>query len=206
MADKRRQVVLLVHVQADFTQLRGGTLAVPGTGKEYLERVIAQTREFQQAGLPVVATRDWHPADHVSFASSHPGAKPFEAIRIGEREQVLWPDHCVQDTPGAEILVPADVIATIVSSGYEREYESYSGFSSDGGTDTGLRGALEGLRAEELIVYGLATDYCVQATVMDALELGYAVIVELGLCRGITEEGVHSSVNRMATAGARIQP
>lgn len=197
--------MVLVHFQADFTELHQGTLPVPGTGKEYVDFVVKRTTERKAAGIPIVATRDWHPPDHVSFASNYPDRKPFEVIRIGERDQVLWPEHCVQESPGAQILVPSELITTTVSSGYEREHESYSGFRSDGGTDTELKAVLDGLGAEELIIYGLATDYCVRATVIDALEHRYSVVLDLGLCRGITEEGIRASVDEMARVGAQIR-
>lgn len=204
MTSKQRQAVVLVHFQADFTELHNGALPVPGTDATYVDLVVKSTAEFHEKGIPIVATRDWHPADHISFASNHPGRNPFEVIRIEDREQVLWPAHCVQETPGARILIPAEMITVVVSSGYEREFESYSGFRSDGGTDTGLKRVLDDLGAQELIIYGLATDYCVRATVLHALEAGYSVILEERLCRGITEQGVRSAIEEMAQAGARI--
>ena len=127
------QAVIVVDVQADFTEYRNGALAVPDTGQDYVENTVEATRNFKNSGLPIFATRDYHPVDHVSFFTSHPGQKALDVIRIGDREQVLWPPHCVQETPGAEILIPPDLITAVISTGDRSEFESYSGFRDDGG-------------------------------------------------------------------------
>ncbi len=205
MSDRGTQAVIVVDVQADFTEHRNGALAVPGTGPDYLKQVVKRTREFKEKGLPILATRDYHPADHVSFFTSHPGKKPLDVIKIQDREQVLWPPHCVQGTPGAEILVPSDLITAVVSTGDRTEFESYSGFRDDGGRDTGLKRLLEEYGAKNLIIYGLATDYCVAATVLHALEEHFNVTLLLGLSRGITPEGTRKAVEEMKAAGATIE-
>jgi nicotinamidase/pyrazinamidase len=205
MSDMGTQAVIVVDVQADFTEYRNGALAVPGTGPDYLKQVVDRTREFKGKGLPILATRDYHPADHVSFFTSHPGKKPLDVIRIEGREQVLWPPHCVQGTPGAEILVPSDLITGVVSTGDRTEFESYSGFRDDGGRDTGLKGLLEEYGARSLIIYGLATDYCVCATVLHALEESFDVRLLLSLSRGITPEGTRTAIEGMKAAGARME-
>jgi len=197
-------VVIVVDLQADFTELHNGALAVPDTGQDYVRDVIERTREFKREGIPVVATRDWHPADHVSFFTGHPGAKPFDVVRVGEVDQTLWPPHCVRGTPGAEILIPPDLITEIISTGSRREYDSYSGFRDDGGADTGLRATLEKLGGKKLMLYGLATDYCVRATVIHALEEGFEVTLDLGLSRGITSESTKEAVDEMKRVGAVI--
>jgi len=205
MSDIRTQAVIVVDVQADFTEHRNGALAVPGTGLDYLEQVVARTRKFKEEGLPILATRDYHPADHVSFFTSHPDKKPLDVIRIQDREQVLWPPHCVQGTPGAEILVPPDLITAVISTGNRTDFESYSGFRDDGGHDTGLKGLLEEFGAGSLIIYGLATDYCVCATVLHALEENFDVTFLLDLSRGITLEGTRTAIEEMKAAGAKIE-
>jgi nicotinamidase/pyrazinamidase len=196
--------VVVVDIQADFTEYREGSLAVPGTGKDYIELVSNRTREFKERGLPVVATRDYHPADHVSFFTSHPGSQPFQVIRAENREQVLWPPHCVQETPGAEILLPSDLITAVISKGSERMQESYSGFRDDSGRETGLKALLNDLRVTNVVLYGIATDYCVRFTTLHALEQGFAVTVLLGLSRGVMAEGTRAAVEEMKARGAII--
>jgi len=204
MLKEDTDAVIVVDMQADFTELHNGALAVPKTGRDYVLDVIERTREFKREGIPVVATRDWHPADHVSFFTSHAGAKPLDVVRVGEVDQTLWPPHCVQGTPGAEILIPADLITEVISSGSRREYDSYSGFKDDGGADTGLKATLEKLGAKRLMVYGLATDYCVRATVIHALKEGFEVTLDLGLSRGISSETTQAAVDEMKRFGAVI--
>lgn len=205
MDGRASKAVVVVDVQADFTEYRSGALAVPDTGQDYVEAVTEATRNFKNSGLPIFATRDYHPADHVSFFTSHPGKKPFDVIRIGDKDQVLWPPHCVQDTPGAEILIPPDLITAVVSTGDRSEFESYSGFRDDGGRESGLKRLLQDVGAKELTVYGLATDYCVRATVLHAMEEGFGVTLLAGLSRGITPEGTREALEEMQAAGAKIE-
>ncbi|MBI5250254.1 MAG: isochorismatase family protein [Desulfomonile tiedjei] len=201
----KARAVIVVDVQADFTQYCSGALAVPDTGRDYVAATIKATKDFKKSGLPILATRDYHPADHISFFTSHPGKKPLDVIRIGDRDQVLWPPHCVQDTPGAAILIPSELITAVVSTGDRSEFESYSGFRDDGGRDTGLKELLEKVGARNLIVFGLATDYCVKATVLHALEDGFRVTLVSGLSRGITPEGTEAALAEMEAAGAEIK-
>lgn len=205
MQNHTPEAVVAVDVQADFTEFRNGSLVVPGTDRDYVDRVIEGTRVFKEQGLPIVATMDHHPPDHVSFFTNHPGAKAFDVIRVGDLEQVLWPPHCVQGTAGAEILIPSELITSVVQTGCRREYDCYSGFRDDGGTETGLKALLDDLGARRLIVYGLATDVCVRATVLHALEDGYQVRLVLDLCRGITPEGTREAVDEMRLKGASIE-
>ena len=205
MSDREAQAVIVVDLQADFTEFRNGTLAVPGTGSDYVEQVVARTREFRGKGLPILATRDYHPPDHVSFFTLHPGKQPLDVIKIQDREQVLWPPHCIQGTPGAEILLPPDLITAVISTGNRAEFESYSGFRDDGGRDTGLKGLLQEYGTRSLIIYGLATDYCVSATVLHAREESFDVTLLLDLSRGITPESTRKAVEEMRAAGARIE-
>jgi nicotinamidase/pyrazinamidase len=204
MSPNRPAAVIVVDIQADFTEYRNGSLAVPGTGEDYIDLVLSRTREYKKRGLPILATRDFHPPDHVSFFTNHPGAKPFQAIRVGNREQVLWPPHCVQGTPGAEILLPRDLIATIISKGDKRTQESYSGFRDDSGRETGLKALLHDMGATSFILYGIATDYCVRATTLHALEEGFAVTVPLGLSRGVTSDGTRAAVEEIRARGATV--
>jgi nicotinamidase/pyrazinamidase len=205
MAKGNSRAVIVVDFQADFTELHEGALAVPGTGRKYVDEVIARTSDFKKRSLPIIATRDYHPADHISFYTSHPGAKPMDVIETHGHEQVLWPPHCVQGTPGAEILLPPDLITAVVSTADQPDAESYSGFRDDLGRDTGLKHILEELGVTDLIIYGLATDYCVQATVMHAREEGYEVTLVKSLSRGITPEGTDEAVEGMKAAGVKIE-
>jgi nicotinamidase/pyrazinamidase len=204
MSGAKQQVVIVVDFQADFTELRKGALAVPDTGQDYVEEVIASTRRYKEQGLPILATRDYHPLNHISFYTRHEGKKAFDVIEVSGRKQVLWPPHCVQGTDGAKILLPSELITAVVSTGEDADFESYSGFRDDAGRDTGMKALLEGMGAAELIVYGLATDYCVRATVLHALEEGYAVVLISRLSKGITPESTRAALEEMQAAGAVI--
>jgi nicotinamidase/pyrazinamidase len=198
-------VVVVTDVQADFTEYGHGTLPVPRTGKDYVDEVVIRTRRYSEAGLTIVGIRDYHPADHISFFTNHPGHKALDVVRVDDREQVLWPPHCVQETRGAEILVPADLFAACVSKGTRRDFDSYSAFKDDGGHDTGLKKLLQEMGAKRLIIYGLATDYCVRATVLHALEEGFSATVVAGLSRGITPESTQAALDEMRSKGATIE-
>jgi nicotinamidase/pyrazinamidase len=174
-----RIALIVVDVQLDF--LPGGALAVPGG-----ERILAPVAELMASGRfrDIVATQDWHPRDHVSFASQHPRRKPYELIELYGREQVLWPDHCVAGSPGAALhpALPWDTARAIVRKGMDRTIESYSGFrnSYDANGErppTGLAGYLRELDVTGIYVCGLARDYCVRATAEDAAGLGFATTV-----------------------------
>lgn len=196
--------VLVVDIQADFTEFRDGSLAVPGTDKEYIDLVISRTQKYKNEGLPIVATRDYHPQDHISFFTSHPGKQPFEPVVLKDKEQVLWPPHCVQGTPGVEILLPADLITSIISKGHEVGQESYSGFRDDAGRETGLIDLLRVLGAKHLIIYGIATDYCVRDTTRHALEAGFTVSVIVGLSRGVSPDTTKAAIEEIKALGATI--
>ena len=131
--------VIVVDVQADFTELKSGALAVPGTDAQYLDTVEKETQRFLDQGLPVYFTQDWHPADHVSFFANNPGTEPFQKIEIEKgRPQVMWPPHCVQNTPGADILINIKGPVETVEKGTNSKLDSYSGFFDDGGYKTDL--------------------------------------------------------------------
>jgi nicotinamidase/pyrazinamidase len=197
--------VIVVDVQADFTELKSGALAVPGTDAQYIKDVKKETRRYQNQGLPVYFTLDWHPADHISFYSNNPGTEPFQEIEIEEgRTQVMWPPHCVQNTAGSEILIQTEEPAGTVETGANPKFDSYSGFIDDGGNKTDLDRLLRRDGIKKLIVYGLATDYCVKHTVLDALEFGYQVELREDLCRGLASETSESALQEMKAKGATI--
>jgi nicotinamidase/pyrazinamidase len=195
--------VIVVDVLADFTELKSGSLAVPGTDAQYINAVQRSTQRFLQQGLRIYFTQDWHPADHVSFYTNNPDTQPLQVIEINGRSQVMWPPHSVQGTSGAEIVVTVSAAAKTVRKGTDPRFDSYSGFADDGGHKTQLDSLLRKDGIQKLIIYGLATDYCVKATVLDALEAGYQVELVLDLCRGISPETTAEAIEEMKERGAK---
>jgi nicotinamidase/pyrazinamidase len=185
--DKKRSALLVVDVQPDF--LPGGSLPVGG-GDEIVSP-IADLMEADLFGL-IVATQDWHPPEHVSFASNHPGRTPFEKIELYGHEQILWPDHCVQGTAGADLdrRISWARAAAIIRKATNATTDSYSAFRNNwdpkgNRTPTGLAGYLKDRGAEEIFICGLARDFCVRWTAEDALQEGFRVNVIWDLCRSI---------------------
>jgi nicotinamidase/pyrazinamidase len=188
-----REVLIIVDVQRDFCP--GGSLAVPD-GDVIVPLVNNLARRFPH----IVLTQDWHPPGHSSFASAHPGHQPFETIDVAYGEQTLWPDHCVQGTDGAAFHPGLDLpqVELIIRKGYHPGIDSYSAFrENDRQTLTGLAGYLRERGFERVTLCGLATDYCVFFSAIDAREVGFATTVELAACRGIDLDG---SLARAMTA------
>lgn len=197
-----RRALILIDLQYDF--MPGGALAV-ARGDE----VVAVANRLMRSHDLVVATQDWHPADHKSFASQHEGKEVGEVIDLDGLPQVMWPDHCVQGTRGARIVEELDTrqIAAIFRKGMDPEIDSYSGFYDNGHRrSTGMAGHLRELGVETLDVMGLATDYCVKYTVLDALEEGFAVNLVLEGCRGVGlgPTDIEQAIEQMRDAGASI--
>ncbi len=179
------RLLLVVDLQNDFCP--GGALAVAG-GDEVVPVINKLSRRFSH----VVLTQDWHCEDHLSFASSHPGKKPLDRVKLSYGEQTLWPDHCVERTPGAEFhpKLNLDHCELIVRKGYHRDIDSYSAFfENDRKTPTGLTGYLRERGLTRLFIAGLATDFCVAYTALDARRLGFEVTVIEAGCRGIDVDG-----------------
>ena len=202
MLRKNVRALLVVDVQNDFCP--GGSLAV-----EAGDEVVPIINRVLPAFPLVVATQDWHPPDHVSFASSHPGRQPLDRIDVDGMAQVLWPDHCVQGTRGAELHPRLDVtrVGLLLRKGMRRGLDSYSAFfENDHRTDTGLRHYLKGLGVREVVVCGLATDYCVFSSAMDARRLGFQVSLLADACRGVNfpDGSVAQAVAAMEKAGVRL--
>lgn len=195
-----KKALILIDVQPDF--LPGGALAVPG-GDDILQPI----GELAQFFDTIVATQDWHPAGHKSFASSH-GADPFSTTEMSYGTQVLWPDHCVQGTRGAELALPPSVrekVQLILRKGMNPEIDSYSAFlENDQVTTTGLAGWLREKGVEEIVLAGLALDYCVAFSALDAIKLGFQVSLCVDACRGIAEETIESQVKAMGGSGVRF--
>ena len=178
-------VLIVVDVQNSF--LPGGSLAVP-RGNEVVPVINDLAKRFAN----VVLTQDWHPAGHRSFASSHPGKKPFDKITLDYGEQILWPDHCVQGTEGAHLCRDLDLAHAqlVLRKGCHMNVDSYSAFiEADGKTTTGLCGYLRERGIDSVYVCGLATDFCVAWTALDARNLGFAAEVIDDACRAIDTQG-----------------
>lgn len=167
------KALIIVDMQNDF--MPGGALAVP-EGDLIIDRI----NELQNKFELIVATQDWHPANHKSFASQHEGKNPFDVIELNGLQQTLWPDHCIQGTPGANLHQDLNTnrIEAIFRKGTNPEIDSYSGFFDNGRKkNTGLHGYLQDRKVDAVYVCGLAADYCVYYTAMDALSLGYSTSI-----------------------------
>ena len=195
------KALIVVDVQNDFCP--GGALAVAG-GDEIVPMVNAMAGQFGH----VVLTQDWHPAGHSSFASTHPGRQPFEAVDMAYGAQTLWPDHCVQGTKGADFHPGLDVTAAqlIIRKGFRAAIDSYSAFfENDRTTPTGLAGYLKERGISDLTFVGLATDYCVAYSALDAMRLGFSATVRLDACRAIDLGGSLDAMKKeMAAAGVTL--
>ena len=177
--------LLVVDVQNSF--MPGGSLPVPD-GDAVVPAVNRIARSFHN----VVLTQDWHPAGHISFASSHPGKQPFDVIALPYGKQVLWPDHCVQGSEGAAIHSGVDIphAQLIIRKGFNPLVDSYSAFiEADRISKTGLDGYLASRGITRVYIAGLATDFCVAWTALDARKLGFDAIVIEDACRGIDTQG-----------------
>ena len=179
------RVLLVVDIQNDFCP--NGALAVAG-GDEVVSVINKLSRRFAH----VILTQDWHCVDHLSFASSHPGKRPFDQVDLPYGQQILWPDHCVQRTLGAEFHPRLDVAhcELVIRMGYHRDIDSYSAFfENDRQTPTGLAGYLRERGLTRLFLVGLATDFCVAYSALDARRLGFEVTVIEAGCRGLDVGG-----------------
>lgn len=196
------KALILVDIQNDF--LPGGPLGVAGG-----DRVTpVANRLMGKYGL-VVATQDYHPADHLSFASQHPGKRPGDVIELDGLTQILWPDHCVEETIGAELdpMLDTSRVAKIFTKGTDRAVDSYSGFFDNGRRHaTGLEDYLKGKGVTEVSILGLATDYCVKFTALDAVSLGFNAELILEGCRGInlTPGDIDRAIEEMKAAGVKV--
>jgi nicotinamidase-related amidase len=197
-----REVLLIVDVQNDFCP--GGALAVP-RGDEIVPAVNRLAAEFTH----VILTQDWHPRGHASFASSHPGKQPFDAVDLSYGVQILWPDHCVQGTRGAAFHPGLDVphAELVLRKGFRSTIDSYSAFrENDRRTPTGLANYLRERGFERITVCGLATDFCVFYSAIDGRESGFEINVVPGACRGIDMDGsLARAMRSMSEAGVTIR-
>ena len=195
-----KKALIVIDVQNDFCP--GGALAVSGG-----DEIVSGINDLMDAFDAVILTQDWHPAGHSSFASSHEGKAPMALIDMPYGPQVLWPDHCVQGTKGADfhpdLKTHADLI---IRKGYNPDIDSYSAFyENDHETPTGLEGYLRTRGLTELTLVGLATDFCVNYSAVDGAKLGFDVTVRTELCRGIDFDGsLSAALDGMTAAGVRV--
>ena len=196
------RALILVDIQNDFVP--GGALAVAEG-----DRIVPVVNRLQEQFDLIVATQDWHPANHGSFASQHPAKKPGDVIDLNGLPQVLWPDHCVQHTHGAEFHPDLDMqrVAKIFQKGIDPEIDSYSGFFDNGHRrGTGLAEYLKSANVDEVFVCGLATDYCVKYTALDARQLGFKTTLVADASRGVNLEpgDVDAAIDQMRAAGVAV--
>jgi nicotinamidase/pyrazinamidase len=196
------KALIIVDVQNDFCP--GGALPVP-EGDGVVEVINRIQPEFDL----VVATQDWHPTDHGSFAANHPGHRPGELIELAGLPQILWPVHCVQNTPGAELHPRLDRsrIARVFCKGMNPNVDSYSGFFDNGRRQgTGLAEYLKAHGVTDVYVCGLATDYCVKATALDAVALGFKTHLLEEACRGVElrEGDVRQAIEEIRRQGVAM--
>lgn len=196
--------VVVIDIQGDFTKWKQGSLAVPGSNEDYVRKVEAATRKLKDLGVPVFGTQDWHPPDHVSFATSHPGKKPFETIMVDGKNEVLWPPHCVQGTENARVLLDNNLFLAIVKMSQDPTVENYSAFKDGRGTKTELDTVLGINGVNKIIIYGIATEYVVRATALDLLAAGYKPLVIEELCRGVSRDTTASAVDEMKRLGITV--
>ena len=196
------KALIVIDVQNDFCP--GGALAVPD-GDSIVAGINAVMAEFPT----VLLTQDWHPAGHSSFASSHKGAAPYDVINMPYGPQVLWPDHCIQGGIGAQFHpdLQVDRADLILRKGHNPEIDSYSAlFENDHETPTGLQGYLRSRGITQLTMVGLALDFCVNFSAVDAAKAGFDVCVDTALCRAIDLNGsLIAAISGMESAGVKLQ-
>lgn len=196
------KALILVDIQPDF--MPGGSLAVEG-GHE----VVPVANRLAEHCELVFATQDWHPPDHTSFAGNNPGHEIGEVVEHKGLEQIMWPDHCIQNTPGAELHedLDRDAITRVYRKGMDRDLDSYSGFYDNGHRNaTGLGDELKRRGVDEVYILGLATDVCVKFTALDAARLQFRTFVVIDGCRGVelNEGDIEKAIAEMRDAGAEM--
>lgn len=196
--------VIVTDIQGCFTTWKNGSLAVPGSDEIYVKSVEVATRRLKEEGFFIVATQDWHPPDHVSFASNHPGKKPYDTIEIFGRVQVLWPVHCVQGTEDARLLIDSSLFDAIVRKAQDPRIDSYSALKDDSGTKTGLDAIFHERGVTSTVIFGIATDYCVKATAIDLVRAGFKVVAVEQLCKGVTPETSAQALKQMQEEGVTL--
>lgn len=202
MLNRTDTALIVIDVQNDFCP--GGALAVADGDK-----VIQPINQMISAAHTTVLTQDWHPSNHQSFASMHAGKKPFEMVTMPYGEQVLWPQHCIIGSNGADFHseLNQDDAHMVIRKGFRAEIDSYSAFfENDHQTVTGLDGYLKAREIDKVVICGLATDFCVAFSALDAVRIGYEVHVILPACRAIDLDGsLEAQLSAMQEAGIHIE-
>lgn len=198
----KKKALIMVDLQNDFCA--GGSLAVPGG-----DEVIALANRLQACFTEVIATQDWHPANHTSFAANHPGHEVGDIISIQGMPQILWPEHCIQGQKGSAFHDELSLTAAtkVFQKGIDKDIDSYSAFFDNAQKrSTGLADHLQHLGIDEVYILGLATDYCVKFSALDAAELGFDVYVIQDACRGVNLKAndVDSAISEMKAAGIAV--
>ncbi|WP_227269013.1 bifunctional nicotinamidase/pyrazinamidase [Roseobacter weihaiensis] len=197
-----RQALIVIDVQKDFCP--GGALAVPEG-----DAIVPGINNLMAKADAVILTQDWHPAEHSSFASSHAGKSPYDRVEMPYGSQVLWPDHCIQGSVGAQFHpdLQTDKADLVIRKGYNPAIDSYSAFfENDHATPTGLEGYLRTRGIDEVTLVGLALDFCVNFSAVDAAKLGFCVTVREDLCRAIDLDGSLAAARAgMETAGVTLE-
>ncbi|MDH7494247.1 MAG: bifunctional nicotinamidase/pyrazinamidase [Candidatus Saccharicenans sp.] len=194
------KALIVVDLQNDF--LPGGSLAVPRG-----EEIIPVVNRIQEKFELVVATQDWHPRNHLSFASNHPGKNIYDTVMLGGLEQVLWPDHCLQGEKGAQLAKAFDDrrVEAIFRKGTDPEIDSYSGFFDNGRKkSTGLGAYLKGRGVQQVYVCGLAAEFCVLYTALDAIELGFETYYIEDATRALSHEGFKQAREQVLRQGGKL--
>jgi len=194
-------LLIVTDLQNDFCA--GGALAVPGA-----DELVPAINRLAERFAHVVLTQDWHPPGHQSFASSHPGRRPFETVQLAYGEQILWPDHCLQNSHGAALHPQLDIphAELILRKGYRAAVDSYSAlYENDRCTPTGLTGYLRERDLKRLFLCGLATDFCVYYTALDARLAGFETVLVLDACRAIDRDGSReTALTAMRAVGVKF--
>lgn len=202
MTNKNKKALILVDLQNDFC--RKGSLEVPDA-----DEIIPLANRLQPYFDLVIATQDWHPKDHISFASNHPGHRAGEVLVFDEMPQVLWPDHCVEGSKGANFHGDLDIhrFAKIFHKGIDKNIDSYSAFFDNAHKRaTGLGDYLHHQQVDDVYILGLATDYCIKYSALDAIRLGFSVYVIEDACRGVELKpgDIAGAIEKMVNAGVHI--
>ena len=194
------KTLLIIDVQNDF--LPGGSLAVPKGGE-----IIQEINEIMTNYDLIVATKDWHPSDHISFASNHSGNKDGDIIKFKNHKQILWPDHCIQDSFGSEFPsgLYSDKINKIIYKGKNKDIDSYSAFFDNLNlTSTDLFEFLKDKKVEKIDIVGLATEYCVKFSALDSLKLGFYTRIISKCVRGLNDDNIKNALDEMRSKGIVI--
>ena len=194
------KTLVLVDIQNDF--LKGGSLAVP-EGEKIIKPINKIIKEYDL----VIATKDWHPKNHISFASNHPDKKIGDIINVNGVDQVLWPDHCIQNSYGSDFPEQLDIskLAKVIYKGSDANIDSYSGFFDNGHfRSTGLSDYLKSKYVYKIDYVGLATDYCLKYTAIDSVSEGFKTRVLINCIKGIEEKGCELALNEMKSKGVEL--